>query len=270
MRSDYENIKEYLLGGLDAQERESIELRIIEDEEFSVEALAAEDELIESYVDGDLNGNDEGRFRSDYLTTEERVRRVKEFAALRAAIAREHSQARETTEKSRSGFLGFLNRMRPIPALTAAAVLLIAVAGLWFFLSNRGPTGLEKEYAALNQSDMTDLSRFASHSAVELRSSTLRSGDAGSKVATGSLTETVLFRLPLTFDPEPSARFDVVLLQEGKSKFTVPGVGPVTNGDGSEVRVLLPREVIKTGQYQISLTRPETTFSPVLFTFTAE
>src|SRR5690348_1554362 len=88
MGANYEDIKAYLLGGPDEAARESIDVRLIEDEDFATEIRAIEDELIERYIDGELSEEDAAKFRSNYLVTESRADRVKELAALRTAVAR--------------------------------------------------------------------------------------------------------------------------------------------------------------------------------------
>jgi hypothetical protein len=270
MSSNYHDIKEYLLGGLGPDEREGIELRVIEDGDFAEEALAAEDALIESYVDGELAEADAARFRAEYLTTDERVRRVKDFVALRAAVVQSERSSNSVVADKASPFLAFFTRLGPALALGAAAVVLIAVAGFWFYFSGNSLTDLEQQYASLNKADMTDLSRFPSHSKVELIPGTFRSVDAGSKIATGGLSETVLFRLPLGFEPSPDASFKAEVWRDGKGIFSVAEVRAVRDATGHEVRVLLPRSIFGKGQYQIRLSQDGANNAPVVFNFIAD
>ncbi len=268
MNSNYDEIKEYLLGRLDPEARESIELRIIEDEEFGFEAMAAEDHLIESYLDGELSDDDAGRFGSTYLVNEVRVQRVKELAALRAAVSRGPSPGGEMEEKSGFSFSGFFGRFGPALAMGAAAIIL--VAGLWLYLSGNGATDLERQYASLNQGDMSDMNRLGSYSKVELVPGTFRSGDGGSTIVTRNLTEAILFRLPLDFEPQSDAKFRALVLRDEKGIFTVDDLRPVRDGSGLEVRVLLPKELFQNGQYQIRLSQYETKNAPVIFNLTAQ
>lgn len=270
MTSNERDIREYLLGGLTAEEQEPIDLRIVEDDDFSIEALAAEDRLIENYVDGELSDEDSERFRSNYLTSDARAQRVKEFVALRAVLAANQRETSTATQETSGGLLAFLRGLSPVTAFAGAAVLLVAIAGAWYLYSTNGPSALEQEYAKLNERDMTDLSKFASESSVELNPGTYRSGEARSKVVTGTLTDSVMFRLPLMFEPGPDSRFDVTLMRDGKAVFKIPGLRPVKDRAGSEIRVLFPSKVIRSGQYELSLTQPGTTLAPVNYTFTAE
>ena len=270
MNSNYDDTKEYLLGGLDPGGRESIELRVIEDEEFGTEAMAAEDQLIESYLDGELSEDDVRRFTSSYLVTEERVRRVKELAALRAAVSRSSSPRVEAVQKTGFDLSNFFGRFGPALAMGAAALVLVAVAGWWLFSSDRPATDLESQYASLNKGDMSDLNRLAAYSEVELVPGTLRSTDGGSKIVTSNLTETVLFRLPLDFEPPSDTQFRALILRDEKGIFTVDNLRPVRDSSGLEFRVLLPKALFQSGQYQIRLSQYESKNAPIVFNLTAE
>ena len=273
MSANYDEIKDYLLGRLDPVELRAVDLRLIEDEDFGSEAMAAEDALIESYVDGELTDDEAGLFRSNYLTTAARAQRVREFVSLRAAAARTPAsspQAAPGSKDDKWNLSGWLFGLRPAMALAAVALVAVVGAGVWIYFAEPRPTALEREYAELNRSDMKDLSRFSSYSTVELVSGRLRSDDAGSKVAATGLSDTILFRLPLAFEPPGDVNYRAELRHDGRKVFSVDDVRPVKAGPVDEVRLLLPRAMIGKGQHQIALTRPGTNASPVLFDFVAE
>jgi hypothetical protein len=269
MISEHIKIKEYLLGGLDLLEREEVERRIIEEPDYADEALAAEDALIESYVDGELTDLDRERFRDEYLTSEERVRRVKNFATLRAAVVRLTDQPASgiTREVTRGGFLSLL-KLRPLTAMVATAVVILSAIGLWLVFT--GPTALEKEYAELNRLEMSDLRQLGNFSAIDLVPGTFRSADPGAKIVVTEMSKTVVFRLPLNFVPPVGTRFDVDLLREGKRIFTVEDRGFYQEGNVNEVRVLMPRSVLTKGTYQVNLLQPGTQNAPVVYNFSVE
>ncbi len=274
MNLDYEDIKEYLLGSLSAAEREEIDLRIIEDTEFAIDTSAAEDHLIERYLDGELTDDESRLFRSDYLVTEQRARRVKEFAALRTLASRRAIEPPEAVSAQAGGnwfgLSGLFARYRLVTAMAVILVAALAGVGGWIYFADRGPTALEREYAALNQADMSDLARFDSDSKVELFPSNFRSSDRALRIKAGGLTRSILFRLPLIFDPYAGSRYRAELRREGKTVFSVPNVSPVKDGSGTEVRVLIPREIIGKGEYQIILSQLGTEVAPVAFGFVAD
>jgi len=275
MNSNHEDIRKHLLGDLGMEERENLESRIIEDDGFGMEALAAEDILIESYVDGELSDAEAEKFRSNYLTTEARVQRVKEFVALRAAARalgdpdRSEQRADEHTT-SRWNFTRFFASLTP--AMSVGLLILIAGTGVgvWLYFSDGRMSALESEYAALNRDDFSDPTTLALYSNVPVLPNTFRGAESGTKVTTATLTQGVLFRLPLTFEPTPDAKFQAAVIREGKTIFRVEDRRPVKVGSAYEIRVLLPRSVIVKGQNQISLLQSGADVAPVLFQFTAE
>jgi hypothetical protein len=268
MGPNYEDIRSYLLGNLAESERESIDLRIIEDEDFGVEARAVEDQLIESYIDGELNDEETANFRSNYLVSEARANKVRELAALRSAVARKQdAPAEPATGWTLSGLFAGL---RPVPAFAGLAIIVLIGVAAWIYFADR-PTALETEYAALNRSDLSDVRTLGQYTAVELIPGTYRSGDPASIVKTSEATKTILFSLPLTFDPPSGTRFRAEVTQEGKRLFSVPETNVVRDAGGSKVRVLLPLEPLKKkGQYQIILSQIGTENSPVVFGFTSQ
>lgn len=273
MTSDEREIREYLLGGLAAEELERIDLRIIEDEEYGVEAMAAEDRLIESYLDGELSEEESEQFRTNYLTSEPRAQRVKEFAALRAAVVANDSPVMspvvEAREDRDGGLFSWLFSLRPAVAMATVGLFAILGAVAWIYFVDK-PSSLESEYAALNRQDKTDLSGFSQYSKVELSPGTLRSTDSASKIAIGNQTESIMFRLPLNFDPPPDAIYRALVLRDGKGVFSVYDQRPIRVGSLLEVRVLLPRSIFERGSYQIQLAQLETKAAPVIFNFNVE
>ena len=104
----------YLLGTLPADEIERLDERSITDDEFAWRLRAAEDDLVDAYVRGELSGAALLQFRAAYLGSPDRAARVRFAEGLQAVAAR--------PRRSRS-------RMLPAWGLAAAAAL-IAAAGL--------------------------------------------------------------------------------------------------------------------------------------------
>src|SRR5215216_6777511 len=65
-------IRRYLLGYSDADVAESIEKRLIGDDEYQQEFLIVTDELIEDYLDGDLSQDEVEQFETHFLATPRR------------------------------------------------------------------------------------------------------------------------------------------------------------------------------------------------------
>lgn len=76
----------YLLDDLSEGEQERVEERYASDETFYTKLLATEDELIDSYVLGDISLHDLARFEQVYLTNPHRRKKVESNRALLQAV----------------------------------------------------------------------------------------------------------------------------------------------------------------------------------------
>lgn len=92
---DHLLIREYLLGGLTEPERDRMDEMSIADDDFAVALRIAEDELVDSYVHGELHGETLERFKTSYLNSPANLEKVSFARALGHACDR--SAARFTT-----------------------------------------------------------------------------------------------------------------------------------------------------------------------------
>ena len=76
-RSDDDVLRRYLLGRLAPDSRESVEKRLFSDDRIFWERLCLlEDELVDQYARGELDGEETASFERDFLCTDERHFRV--------------------------------------------------------------------------------------------------------------------------------------------------------------------------------------------------
>lgn len=118
--SDDDEITEYLLGGLDSIRLERIEERSLADPAYFEQIEMIEEELIDSYIRGQMDRRRRQRFEKAYLSSTPRRSRVEQMMALhRASLAmaptREHAKA------------VFLMWRRALPVLAGAGALAIAM-----------------------------------------------------------------------------------------------------------------------------------------------
>ncbi len=78
-----DEIVRYLLGEMEEPELVVIENRLMSDSDFFAEIRALEDELIDSYLNGELSGLQEKRFREHFLRTPARQQQLEFAQALR-------------------------------------------------------------------------------------------------------------------------------------------------------------------------------------------
>src|SRR5438128_6773048 len=65
------NIKKYLLGQLAGEDLEQIEQRVLTDDEFYEEVQIMEDELVDEYVNAELNADERRLFEKNFLADPE-------------------------------------------------------------------------------------------------------------------------------------------------------------------------------------------------------
>ncbi len=115
----------YLLGTLPDEEAEPMDERSVTDDELAGRLAEAENDLVDSYVRGELSREERERFEAHYLSTEQRRRKVAFADALRQRIEEGGTAlpARETPPWTRTA-----PRLVPAWALAAAALVLLLPA----------------------------------------------------------------------------------------------------------------------------------------------
>jgi hypothetical protein len=136
---------QYLLGSLPAAETERLDELSVSDEEFAETLRAAENDLIDAYVQQELSGETLERFNSHYLKSPLRNDRVEFAQALKGWAQKnevkghEEKPARTASDRSSSGvsILGLFTspRLALQWGFAAAALVLLITAG-WLVFEN--------------------------------------------------------------------------------------------------------------------------------------
>ncbi len=129
-------ITEYLLGSLPEAKAERFDELSLSDDEFSEALRAAEKDLVDAYVQGELSGSNLERFESFYLASPLRRKKVQIASAFQAlGEATPFVQEKKIPKKKESdstwlsafGFSGVrLPSLRLVGALTALIVMILA------------------------------------------------------------------------------------------------------------------------------------------------
>jgi hypothetical protein len=132
MNYDTQKLKNYLLGSLSATETEAFDDLSFTDENFDAALNAAENDLIDAYLNNELNGAGLKKFESIYLATKHRREKV-EFARA-VQIFAEKEIAKTETQTERSGFFTTRNIFgnRAWQFGFAAALLVLFFGIFWF------------------------------------------------------------------------------------------------------------------------------------------
>src|SRR5215207_2018035 len=119
------SLRKYLLGALeDDSVRSRIEEKLMVDEEFAAQIEAAEDELIEEFLDGEMDAADSRRFNTFFLAPPERRRQLRLTRGLRRFSRVEFDRV---PQASRSSFSWTFIRSKFSPAQMFAAVGAITI-----------------------------------------------------------------------------------------------------------------------------------------------
>ncbi|HXW07456.1 MAG TPA: hypothetical protein VD833_19620 [Vicinamibacterales bacterium] len=123
-------LRRYFLGTLEPEVRDDVDRRIFSDDRIFWEQLClAEDELIDAYVIGDLDGSERQNFERCFLTTAERREKLAFARALKAHAEQAH------VADTRSRYLPAGRLSVPTWAAAAAAVLLMVLPALFWQLA---------------------------------------------------------------------------------------------------------------------------------------
>jgi hypothetical protein len=129
-------IVDYLLGDLSEERMEAIEQRILANDDFHLEVEAAETELLDKYVYGDLDARSRRLFRQNFLKSDVRRRKLQFAHALKDRLAAENPAAKPQS------FLAYA---------LAASILLVVGLGLANFYLTRRLSREQARVAELNR-----------------------------------------------------------------------------------------------------------------------
>src|SRR5215813_7607791 len=140
-----DEVRQYLLGILSESAREKLERRVLNEPEINEEVQATEDELIDQYLGGKLDAQEQKRFESYFLVPQERQQKLRFGKTLRSYL---HSLPSKTPQEVSQSNLGRF-RWLPRPVLVASLlVICLAVLGA-FWLVNRKRSGLTGQTLAI-------------------------------------------------------------------------------------------------------------------------
>ena len=193
-------IRQYLLGGLDDDEREQLEQRVITNPDYKEEVLITEEELLEEFVNGSLSAPEAESFTKMYTSSPGQWRKVKIAEALnRYAI--EHASVVQplAAQKSwtRSLFELFRTKNRFRQFSLAALIMLLAVGGavLLYWLMSHEMRANYEALVKLNQAGSEVLEPDTSIVSVSLPPLLFRGTGDPTNVTITKKTITVQLRL---------------------------------------------------------------------------
>ena len=136
-----ETITAYLLGFLPEAEAEIFDELSFTDDDFANELTAAEKDLVDAYVNGELQDEKLQKFKSFYLASPLRREKVEFANAFQTFAEKESAEKSVVAAKPKRTWAGFFSNIFTIPRSSlqwgfAAAALALMFFGVWLFWEN--------------------------------------------------------------------------------------------------------------------------------------
>jgi hypothetical protein len=289
--NDGQTLRKYLLGDASLEEQQALELWLMSSEEGYDLLVAAEDDLIDDSLNGQLNEYELKRFNEHFLAAPERQRKVQFGRSLHRFISAKLESlpvAGESAEKASSAWENILSffRYRPQMAYVLSVLVFVFAAGsLWSVFRTvelqRQLNSVAQQLANAQQ-EREDFKRQLSESqsfvdklqtrfqeieqasatskappsptlvAVNLLPGISRSSSAVPKVTIAEGSRLIQLTLILLDDDYNTYR--VTLLDSGgKELFAKDGLPSTPFANGKAVVFTAPSELISGGDYTVSL-----------------
>lgn len=141
MNSDIEKGKiiEYLLGNLPADDAEQFDELCFTDDDFAEKLKATENDLIDLYIRGDLDGEKRAKFESYYLASPIRLEKLRFAEALQDYFEQNINQVNPKDSKKEffTLIINFFSVNKLQFGFVLTALLILILGGFWIF-TNRG------------------------------------------------------------------------------------------------------------------------------------
>lgn len=250
-------LRQFLLGNVDEEERERLESLFVTDSVARERILAAEQDLIDDYLDGSLSSAEKQRFIERYADTPTQKRTLRIARTIKDWATAQGNVSRPVVPERRS----LWNRLRdgiwlkPSVAIPIAASAMIAIIAVSLWLNSRierrnQQLAIQEEVVHLN--DPNRLREVPQKmSSLELRPGSLRSTDAQNELVIGPDTEVAELRL-LWIRKEQYPRYRAILKRVGgNDSVTISDLQ--AENDGRVIRLRLPDQLFTRGNYKVEL-----------------
>lgn len=244
-------LREFLLGKVNEEQRERIEDLFLTDSQAREKVLAAEQDLIEDYLEESLTPADKELFLARYGHTPAQQRQLKIHKSIKDWALRESAATQAAPARS-SAWTRFFERFRTNPTLVipvvVTAMILIVVALVWW-TSRKEQQALQQELAQLNNpASLREVP--ANMSQLDVSPIGGRGVDQENELKKTTGVQIVELRL-LWIHPErySSYRIEIVRVGDGDDSFIIPPV----QAEADRIRIRLPAPRLRRGHYRIDV-----------------
>ncbi len=254
-------LRKYLLHDLDEDELEQVEVRLLTDTKFSRLIAIAQNDLIDDFVSAQLSERELKNFNERFLTTPERLQKVKFATALDRYVSEK--------QPTRTGVLDRLTtffRIHPLRAAGWATALFLVFGATLFIVFRAGwfQSGYDQRFQEalvlanrFQRADVTPLSELRQDSenavALSLGQNLVREGEQPRRRVEVHPGVT-LIRLLLEVPPGPYDSYNIVLQTvAGKDIAATGGLGARSEDGAQFVVINLPAEFLPPNDYRLKL-----------------
>jgi pyruvate/2-oxoglutarate dehydrogenase complex dihydrolipoamide acyltransferase (E2) component len=250
-------IEDYLLGRLARAEQSRIESLLFEDDEVFEAIRAAEDDLIDRYLAGELSSADKEAFERKFAASPSRQERIAIARTVSRALTPEAARAAEVaTAPARRAWLPSAKRLSLPAGAGLAAALIVAIVWLGRLTTRVDQVGPQQPAVQPMSSASTVTTEAPPAPALFLlRRVELRRGEGRLpvlRIAEG----TAAIRLRAELEAPMTTSRHAVALRRVEGSIVWRGWAQ-QDADRRTVTVTVPARVLEAGDYVLSLTAPE-------------
>lgn len=252
-----ELLRAYLLGTLDEPQKEIIEHAYLTDAKENERLSAAEEDLIEDYLDGNLDPTERKNFELFFLLSPERCQNVAITRALRRTVRQQPQEYATQSHKD----LGFHRFGAPRVMIWAALglFLVFTTVSVSLYLKNRDLhselASLEQEHSRLKGSLQSSVGgqQDSMSGPIELRPGLTRDiGDSVPQIRVPEPAAAVKFVLQVT-DPNYASYYVVLRSAEGDELLSEARLPLSVSAGESVVSLWVTASALQPGDYQFVL-----------------
>jgi len=243
-------LRQFLLGNVDDQERQRLESMFVTGALSRERVMAAEQHLLDDFLENSLTPEDRERFLAQYGETPDEQRKLRIAMSIQEWAARQ-----EVTAANASRWSSVHQRfpLNPVLVIPVAAVFLIAIISGAVWLRSRSEErnshlAMQQELVRLNTPSMLREVSPATPP-FKLMPGTVRSAEAENELTPPANVEFVEVQLIWTQERYPSYQATIRRFDD-EEKFTAPDLQLDASGF---IRLRLPRRFLTRGLYLIEI-----------------
>jgi len=262
-------LRNYLLGDLDEVARERVEQRLLGDDDFAERLSEAEAALIDDYVFDALPAGERKSFDENFVTDEERRRKILFARTLEIYVEERHGPrppAREDSrpEPPRKNPLPFIQAHKTWSAVSALLILLLLAspALLWWLRPTDKRAVADRRMAEVNKRPFARSVQDLPALELALQDNLLREGGGMQRAVLAD--DIKLLTLKLAPPRKSYENYSARVLTVGDDElFAVDGLTPQVDAGVETIPLNIPAEFLPTDDYQIQLRGRDADGNPV-------